>query len=72
MTIRNFAHFQLKSQSDTLIKHDPSIQYQIAVSPTLKGMKYDVVCTNKTSVRPQKLAVVRYGETMLNPVTQFP
>jgi len=35
-------------------------------------MKYDTVCTNKTLVRLEKLAVARYGETMLNPVTQFP
>jgi len=35
-------------------------------------MKYSVVCTKKTLVRLEKLVVARYGETMLNPVTQFP
>jgi hypothetical protein len=35
-------------------------------------MKYDVVCSNKTFVRLEKLVVARYVKTMLNPVTQFP
>jgi len=41
-------------------------------TPYIKRNEYDIVCTNKTLVRPEKLAVARYGETVLNPVTQFP
>jgi hypothetical protein len=70
--VKNFAYIPVKCQSETFIKYHSSIQYQALVSPTLKGMKYDEVCTNKTSVCLEKLVVALYGETMLNPVTQFP
>jgi len=70
--VNYFAYVRLKCQSDIYIKFHLSIQYQATVSPTLKGMKYDVVCTNKTLVRLEKLVVAHYGETMLNSVTQFP
>ena len=46
--VKNFAYVRVKCQSETYIKYHPSIQYQESVSPSLKGMKYDVFCTNKT------------------------